>query len=126
MKKKVLLFHISDAEERKKILKVLLPLKVVVESVGKQDYTQSLDFLSGNKQASKTDEEYAREELEEKMMLFCGMFGESLDRALAALKKEGICRDCLKAVFTTSNGGWNPIQLYEELKKERERLSNRG
>lgn len=57
MKKKVLLFHISDAEERKKILKVLLPLKVVVESVGKQDYTQSLDFLSGNKQASKTDEE---------------------------------------------------------------------
>lgn len=118
MKKKVLLFNISSLEDRNKIRKALLPFHIAVEVVEREAYQQSLGFLAGEKQMQKTDDSYTGEELQGQMMLLCGISGTAMDRALTALKKEGISRECIKAVITATNSSWNVIQLYEELEKE--------
>ncbi|MGE4352862.1 MAG: DUF3783 domain-containing protein [Oscillospiraceae bacterium] len=123
MKKKVLLFNIASTEDRQKIIKALLPLHIDVASVAKEDYLQSLGFLAGSRGLPKTDAVYDGDELDGQMLLLCGIYGTAMDRALTALKKQGVKRDCIKAVVTATNSAWNVLQLYKELKKEHDYMN---
>ena len=58
----------------------------------------------------------------EPILIFCRLVPGQLDRLLAALRKAGVPRTCLKAILTPTNAGWTLKALYEELRQERERL----
>lgn len=58
----------------------------------------------------------------EPILIFCRLVPGQLDRLLAALRKAGVPRTCLKAILTPTNAGWTLGALYEELSQERERL----
>lgn len=125
MKKTVLLFHISAAEQQGKIRKALLPLRIEVKSIPKEHYKQSIGYLSGNPKMPKTDELYDGEDVEGQMMLLSGISGTTLGNVLDALKKEGAGRDCLKAVLTDANASWDVLHLYKEIKLEHDLMNGR-
>lgn len=59
---------------------------------------------------------------EEPILILCRLVPGQLDRLLAALRKAGVPRTCLKAILTPTNAGWTLRTLYGELRQERERL----
>ena len=48
---------------------------------------------------------------------------QCIDALIAGLKKNGAGRVDLKAVLTPTNAGWNSLELYEEIKREHEKMS---
>ena len=42
-----------------------------------------------------------------------------------ALRQAGLDTDCLKAVLTAHNRGWNAVQLYGELLREHRAMNGR-
>lgn len=118
MKETILLFNIPLREKRIKIGKALLPLNIAVKAIEKKNYGQSIGYLAGCKDMPEIKEIYDGEELEGEMVVMAGLPGSKTDMALAALRKAGVQRTCLKAVLTDTNRFWNARALYEELKKE--------
>lgn len=57
-------------------------------------------------------------------MVLCGLEGQVL-ALLPALARAGAGPDCLKAVLTPHNRGWNALRLYGELIRERQALQGR-
>ena len=62
------------------------------------------------------------EALGEPILILCQLVPGQLDRLLAALRKAGVPRTCLKAILTPTNAEWSLRSLYDELRQERERL----
>ena len=58
--------------------------------------------------------------LPEPVLVFCGLSGAQLDRALLLLRRQKVF--CLKAVLTHSNASWTFRALHAELVRERDRL----
>ena len=58
------------------------------------------------------------------VVVLCGQAGPVPAR-LAALARAGAGPDCLKAVLTPHNRGWNALRLYGELIRERQALQGR-
>lgn len=118
MKEIVLLFNISSKEKRLIIGKALLPLKVMVRNVPREQYNQSLGYLTGNKEMPVTSVNYEGEELKGEMLLMGGLTGAKTELVLEVMRKAGIPKTCLKAVLTDTNRFWNPPKLYDELRLE--------
>ncbi len=64
--------------------------------------------------------------LPEPVLVFCGLSGAQLDRALAGLRRLGTPRSVLKAVLTADNGSWTFSALYQELCRERLNMAGDG
>lgn len=58
--------------------------------------------------------------IEESMLVFCGLGQALLNQVLEVIRLAQLPPIPLKAVLTDSNREWTTLQLYEELKKERE------
>ncbi len=123
MKETVLLFNIPLREKRLKIGKALLPLNIAVKAVERKHYLESIGCLVGFKEMSETGEAYEGDELEGEMVVMAGLSGAKVDLVLAALRKAGVQKSCLKAILTDTNRFWNAPRLYEELKKEHDTMS---
>ena len=54
----------------------------------------------------------------------CGLGGLGSHIAMA-LARAGVGRDCLKAVLTPHNRGWNAVKLYGELRREHQAMNGR-
>lgn len=58
----------------------------------------------------------------EEMLVMHGFTSRRIDELLAAFRKAGVSKVELKAVVTETNVGWTFYHLYEEIKKEHERM----
>ena len=58
------------------------------------------------------------------MVVLCGL-EDCIDALLLALRQAGIGLDCLKAVLTPHNRGWNAVKLYGELRREHQAMNGR-
>ncbi|SHO51367.1 DUF3783 domain-containing protein [Anaerocolumna xylanovorans] len=126
MKEKVLLFNIPLREKRLKIGRALLPLNIAVKAIERKEYGQSIGYLAGYKDMPETREIYDGEELEGEMVIMAGLSGGRTEMVLAALRKAGVQKTCLKAVLTDTNRFWNAKALYEELGKEYNRMNGQS
>ena len=61
--------------------------------------------------------------IEESMLVFCGLGQALLNQVLEVIRLAQLPPIPLKAVLTDSNKEWDTVQLYEELKKEREAIA---
>ncbi len=59
----------------------------------------------------------------EPMLVFCYFTNAQLDRMLSALRRFEVPRTVLKAVLTPDNASWSLSELYEELCRERQAMS---
>lgn len=117
MEGKILLFQVSDPEILEKIRLAMLLQKVQVKVVEPVDYNQTIGFLAGIPGASNPGT-YVGPALPEPMMVLC-MPQQKLDGVLAALRAAGV-PPMPKAMLTPTNAGWKPVDLLNELRKERE------
>lgn len=125
MKKIILLYNVQDREEMLKIRKALLPLKLQVRQVKKEDYNRKIGLLAGMKELKEDGGTYMGEELEESMLVMAGLTDRELDQVLKALRTGGVRQIPYKAVLTQTNCQWNAFLLYEELKAEHEAMKNK-
>lgn len=123
MKPTILLFNFNDKTELQKITKAFLPLGVRIKFIKKEDYLQPLGFLVGDKEILPLEEVYQGDELKDRMLLMSDITGNKLDQVLFAIRRSDIKRIHYKAVLTQTNQHWNAIQLFEELNKEHEAMS---
>lgn len=122
MKKIVLLYNVHDREEVFKIRKVLLPLKLQVRQVKKEDYSRRIGLLAGMKELEDDGGTYMGEELEDSMLVMAGLSDRELDQVLKAIRTGGVRQIPYKAVLTQTNCQWDAFLLFEELKAEHEAM----
>lgn len=122
MKATVLLFHFSDKDRRNKLTRALLPLRMKIREVSREDYLQPVGYLAGKKDIPPLDETYDGEELEGEMLLMAGLLGPQVDQVLKAVRKSGIGPVPYKAVLTSANQSWNALKLFQEIKSEHEQM----
>lgn len=123
MRETILLFHFSDKDRRNKLTRALLPLRMKIREVAREDYLQPLGYLAGNKDIAPVDETYGGEELEGEMILMAGLSDFQVDQTLKAIRKSGIGPIPYKAVLTSANQSWNVPKLFQEIKSEHEQMN---
>lgn len=125
MRESVLLINFQDKKKLKEIQMMLMAVKLRMRLVDRKDYLQPIGYLAGMKDIPASEAEYDGEELGQEMMVFAGLTEEHLDQMLFLMKKSGIAPVDYKAVLTAANKSWTVPELYEELKKEHDAMTNR-
>ena len=122
MKETILLFHFSDKSRKNKLARALLPLRMKIREVAKEDYLQPVGYLAGNKEILTVEEDYTGEELEGEMILMAGLSSSQVDAVLKAIRKSGIGPIPYKAVLTPANQEWDVLKLFQEIRAEHEQM----
>lgn len=119
----VLLFQVSPSIE-KQLMQRLRPHGISVRAVSQEAYTTPIGVLLGLRKAQRVLPPLGFAFVEP-MLLMHGLSDSMVDTVLAELRAANIRID-LKAITTPTNLAWNAMQIYAELRKERESfLANR-
>lgn len=100
-------------------------MDVEVVPVARTDYNKPLGVLAGLDTDGNKTQPYAGGTLGGRMVVLCGL-DKQLDEILPALNKAGAGPECLKAVLTPHNRGWNALSLYAELLREHQTMRKEG
>ncbi|MCD7827798.1 MAG: DUF3783 domain-containing protein [Clostridiales bacterium] len=123
MLEKVLIFNCSG-DVKALINRTLLPLKVRLVFVEKEDYSKPLGVLAGLSGIIGEDTASDYPEISDTMIVFAFFGDKKLNSALSALKKGGLNLP-YKAVLTDENKLWPANKCFNEIKQEHEKLNNR-
>lgn len=124
MKGMVLLFHFLEKDRKNKLIRALLPLRVRIKEVAKEDYLQPVGYLAGNKEIPPVGTKYEGEGLEGELLLMAGLSSPQVDMVLKAIRKSGAGPIPYKAVLTPSNQSWDALKLFQEIKAEHEAMGS--
>lgn len=113
---KLLMFNLSPSEEsaarRGAMLAKAKPIKVDASL-----YETTLGEI-----AEETAEgAYAGEIPQKKMLVMCGFSGSQMSILMMFMQKNKARVD-YNAVLTDTNKGWNPLQMFEEMEKEKQEI----
>ena len=129
MNGKVLIFEFNTLLGALEVDRAMAPLDVAVVPVPRKHYNKPLeDVIDEWSEIYDEDAEpndYTGEPLGGRMVVLCEL-EDKLDEVLAALREAGIGAETLKAVLTETNAGWNAVELYAELQREREEFRKMG
>lgn len=117
-----LLYNLEGTPRGRKVKFILIRLGIRIKNVSKEDYLQTIGFLTGSSQDTRSDAVYEGVGFSEEMLVMKGFTQRQLDDFLMYFRKEKIPKIHLKAVVTPTNQSWNSLQLYEEIKKEHEQM----
>lgn len=124
MSGKLLLFGFESLLQILALESAVSPFGAELVPVARADYNKTLAVLAGLDAAPGPVQPYAGGTLGGRMIVLCGLEGQ-LDDLLPALAKAGAGPDCLKAVLTPHNRGWNAVTLYTELLRERQAIQGK-
>ena len=125
MNGKLLLFGFESLLNLLALEAAIAPFGVELVPVARKDYNKPLAVLAGLDTAPGPMADYAGGALGGRMIVLCGL-EKQLDTLLPALSQVGAGPDCLKAVLTPHNRGWNGVMLYAELQKEHQAMRKGG
>ena len=115
----ILLYNCSGPEFSK-LRQIFAMLRLRMRPVSPEQYHLSLEELAqGKGEAGPAGEET----IPEAMLVFCGLNQALLHQVLEVIRVAKLPPIPLKAVLTETNREWTSLQLYEELKKEREAIA---
>lgn len=123
MKETVLFINFQDTEKLQKVKFAAIPLKLRLVRVEKADYSQTIGYLTGQKDMEENPEKYEGTDLEQEMLVFAGLSNQKLDELLKTMRKAGV-RVNYKAILTETNCRWTVPELYHELAAEHETMQN--
>lgn len=119
MKQTVLVYNLNDKKRLAGMKKTLLLMGARMKMVPKEEYLRPIGQIFGL--SDRTDiPVYEGEELEEEMIVMAGFNRMQIDNMLGGFRKNGVGTINIKAILTPTNGDWNAIDLFAELKKEHE------
>lgn len=116
MRELVLLFGLTDEEQKNALRRALAPQKVMLKTVSPAEYGQSVGRLAGDKSLPEAAA-VPGAELSQPLLLMAGLSSGRMDQVLTALWKAGVRID-YKAVLTPTNRSWNVRQLFDEIARE--------
>ncbi len=117
MRPEILIYNLHDAKRLAGIKKTLLLVGVRFKIVPKEEYLRPIGQIFGV--MDKTEiEPYTGDELEEEMIVMGGLSRSQIDYLLNGFRKNGAGTINIKAILTPTNGDWNAVDLFAELKKE--------
>ena len=130
MTPQILLYNITNAEQKKKIKALILRLKIRARIVEKDRYDEPIGRLAGmdidlaedpsdRSTSEMTEEDMA--DFSDEMLIFCFLPDGLLNQILQGLRKAGVYLP-LKAVLTPSNCMWNSYMMHREIAKEHEMM----
>jgi hypothetical protein len=120
--KKILMFSLKG--EKKKAVAALtreLGFEPVICLRGQ--LSERLAVIAGNTLIPPTGRQYFGEGLPSEMLVFSGLTDSELDKFLKLFKERQLPQIEHKAVITPTNSMWTPVELFEELEKERKKLN---
>lgn len=118
----VLLYNMAGTTRGRKIKFILVQLGARIINVEKEEYLKSIGELLKITPPTETVD-YEGEGFSEEMLVMEGFTGKQIDELSMRMRKSKMERINLKAVVTETNQFWNSIELYEELKKEHEKMN---
>ena len=124
MSGKILLFGFDTLPAVLAVETAVGPLGAEVVPVAKTDYNKTLAMLAGMDDDPGAALPYTGGPLGGRMLVLCEL-EERLNALLPALVGAGAGPECLKAVMTPHNRGWNVLRLYQELLRERQAMEGR-
>ena len=130
MTPQILLYNITNEEQKKKIKGLILRLKIRARIVEKARYVEPIGRLAGmdidlaedpsdRSTSEMTEEDMA--DFSDEMLIFCFLPDGLLNQILQGLRKAGVYLP-LKAVLTPSNCMWNSYMMHREIAKEHEMM----
>lgn len=122
MKETILLFNFQNKQKLSNLKRVLLPFRIRLKEINKEDYLQPLGYLAGVKEMASVESIYSGQELEDEMIIFANISSNNLDQILLALRKNKLMIP-YKAVLTATNQNWTTIECFNEIKREHETLN---
>ena len=124
MSGKLLLFGFEELPTILAVAAAAGPFGAEAVPVARRDYNKPLAVLAGVDDDPGTVLPFAGGPLGGRMVVLCGL-EDQMDQLLPALARAGVGRDCLKAVLTPHNRGWNAVKLYGELRREHQAMNGR-
>lgn len=122
MRETVLLYNF-DGDRLPKVKRALLPLKFLLKTVSKEDFSQPIGVLAGVKGIEPVNEKYDGDGFDDEMIVMGGFTSAKIDALVRALNKNGIGKIALKAVITPTNVNWNSVELYKAVKADHDEMS---
>lgn len=98
MKELAMFYNFSDERFRKAKF-ALMPLKIQVKKVEKEDFNQPIGFLAGIKGIEPVAEKFDGDGFDEEMIVMHNFTNKTIDSLIKALNKCGVGRVPLKAVY---------------------------
>lgn len=121
MSGKILLFGFDSLLNVLALEKAVKPFGVELVPVARTDYNQTLAALAGLDTAPRAVMPYSGGPLGGRMLVLCGLEAQ-LEVLLPVLRRAGAGPECLKAMLTPHNRGWNAVMLYGELLREHKEM----
>lgn len=130
MTPQILLYNITNEEQKKKIKALVLRLKIRARIVEKNRYGEPIGRLAGMDIAPMSDSstgssgemtEGAIADFSDEMLIFCFLPDDLLNQMLQGLRKAGVFIP-LKAVLTPSNCMWDSNTIHREIAMEHEMM----
>lgn len=124
MKVPTVLLYGLEAEQERLIKAHCLVKKIRVHQIQPQEIFLPLGRLCGLEQEQEPGE--AEGKISEPLLIMAHFSPSLRDGFLRELRRRKIPPISLKAVLTPTNQSWSLLELYEELKREREAFEGRG
>lgn len=124
MNETILLFNPKDKNTRLKIERALLPLKVRLRIISKEQYNQPLGVLAGLKELPPAEGIFTKDELPDTMFVFAFLSDMKLNQVLQALRKSGAGPFPYKAILTPTNQFWTAHECFKEIADEHRTMNS--
>lgn len=129
MTPQILLYNITNEEQKKVIRRLVLRLKIRARLVEKAQYDDPIGTLAGMRIEPPASVIPGADpvspgdttDFQDEMLVFCFVPDGLLNQFLLGLRKAGISIP-LKAVLTPSNCSWNSYMLHGEISAEHEKM----
>lgn len=122
----VLLYGIKDPDKERKLKAILIRMGVRIRNISTDACHQKVGYLAGIKGFEQIEaSDMTKQPVQDEMLIMRGFTNARLDLLLKEMRKNNITIN-LKAIMTDHNQHWNLYELYEELKKEHEAMSQKA
>lgn len=122
MKEVILLYRLTDAKRRAKVVSALLPLRLRIKTVHPEEYNHPLGYLAGLEDFVPSQTPYTGDDLPQEMMVMAGLSSQRVDAVLRALVKNKAGHFPYKAILTETNKNWTSTHLFHSIAAEREHM----
>ena len=122
MKETILMFAVPDKSIRNDIRNLLMPMKLQIKYVEREQYNRTLASLAGLRPMKELPLPYDGPEFDEPLLIFAGMEDKRLGIVIDALNSYPGCKFPLKAVMTETSQNWAAAYAFIHIKAEHEAL----
>lgn len=115
--------YLAGMKDRETRIKVI-EKNVAETNVAETNAAETNAVETNAKETNTLEGKTPYDNLAGEMIVMAGLTASKMELVLQAFRKAGILKSCLKAVLTDTNRFWNAFQLYEELKREYDKMNN--